>query len=243
MISIVTAARNCSSTIGSCLDSVSSQTYKDVEHIVVDGASTDGTLRILRQHKSKPFVLSEPDSGIYEALNKGFSIASGSIIGVLHADDSYTDQYSLERVYEAFLRSKPDYIYGDVRMKRADGHVVRYWKAGLLTEGRIFCSQIPHPTIFLSRNLVRQLNPPFDQTYRIAADLKQQLVFANLLGARGLYLPMPIVDVRLGGLSTSSPRAYFNGWVESRRAWNEVHGSGGAMYVLRKLLHKLPGLL
>jgi hypothetical protein len=127
-------------------------------------------------------------------------------------------------------------------MVKFSGGVSRYWKSGHLVEGRITSSQIPHPSIFLSRKLVDRLNPYFDSSYEIAADLKQQLFFVNILKAKGSYIEAPFVRMRLGGKSTASMASYAKGWFESRRAWNEVHGKGGLLYVFKKVLLKVKGL-
>lgn len=242
-ISIVTVTYNCVSVLEQCLDSVVAQSYKNVEHAVIDGASTDGTLDVLQAHFRQLAVLvSEPDNGIYEALNKGFSLSTGDIVGILHSDDCFYDSTVLARVAAAFEDPDVDYVYGDIEMVRHDGRVARYWKTGKFPDGRITRAQIPHPALFLSRRLINQLNPVFDSGYRISADLKQQLIFANLLRVRGAYIPQPLVRMRIGGMSTSNLSSYLLGWKESCRAWNEVHGSGGTFFVVKKVLSKLSGI-
>ncbi len=234
---------NSVATILDCLHSIRSQTYTNIEHIVVDGGSEDGTIGILKEHlKNIDALLIEPDNGIYDALNKGFSIASGGIIGIMHSDDTYYDESVLDRVALLFKNPKIDYVYGDINMIDDFGVTKRYWKTGKLKKGRISSNQIPHPALFLSKKLVDKLIPPFDDSYKIAADLKQQLIIANVLCAEGVYLRAPLVKMRIGGASTKNLRAYLNGWTESRRAWNEVHGSGGAFYVLKKITSKIQGI-
>jgi glycosyltransferase involved in cell wall biosynthesis len=241
-ISVVTATWNAARTLQYCLDSVARQTYRNLEHIVVDGSSSDGTLDVINKNIEKIDVFkSERDNGIYDALNKGFKLSTGDVVGILHSDDFYYDNYVLERVIDVFRDSSIDYVYGDVQIINRFGGQVRYWKAGPLLDGKITSTQIPHPSLFLSRRLVQELEPPFDSSYRIAADLKQQLIFANVLGAKGGYVPSPLVKMRIGGVSTANFQAYREGWKESRRAWNEVHGHGGAMYVLKKVFSKLKG--
>ena len=242
-ISIVTAMFNCVEFAHGCLYSIQSQSYNHTESIVIDGASKDGTLDVLQTHRSQLAVLvSEPDGGIYDALNKGFDLSTGDIIGILHSDDRFYDSTVLSRVAEAFEDPSIDYLYGDIEMVRPDGSVARYWKTGEFRGGRITGAQIPHPALFLSRRLVEQLNPVFDSSYRISADLKQQLIFANVLRAKGAYIPEPLVRMQIGGASTASLSSYWLGWKESRRAWNEVHGSGGTFFVVKKVLSKLSGI-
>ena len=242
-ITVITATYNCVSFIDGCLSSVASQSHPDIEHIVIDGASTDGTLDVLQAHREQLGVLvGEPDRGIYDALNKGFALSTGDIIGILHSDDRFYDSSILSRVAEAFGDPSVDYVYGDIEMVRPDGSVVRYWKTGEFLSGRIIDAQIPHPALFLSRRLVDQLHPAFDSSYRISADLKQQLIFANVLRTKGAYIPQPLVRMQIGGTSTASLSSYLLGWKESRRAWNEVHGSGGTFFVVKKVLSKLSGI-
>jgi hypothetical protein len=154
----------------------------------------------------------------------------------------FYDNNVLDRVANAFKDDSIDYVYGDIVMVSNTNDVKRYWKAGPLSNGRIASSQIPHPGLFMSRKLLMQIKPPFDISYRISADLKQQLIFANILHAKGVYIPEPLVKMTLGGTSTINLRAYLKGWHESRRAWNEVHGHGGALYVVKKVLSKVKGI-
>jgi len=242
-ISVVTVTWNAARTLQQCIDSIAKQTYRNLEHIVVDGASSDGTLNLIRENVEHIDVfVSERDSGIYDALNKGFELSTGDVVGILHSDDYYYDEFVLEKVAEAFEDSSISFVYGDVQVIDSRGRQVRYDRAKPLVDGRIRSTQLPHPSLFLSRSLIRSLGTPFDSSYRISADLKQQLIFANILGAKGRYISSPLVKMRIGGTSTRNFRAFFEGWKESRRAWNEVHGSGGAIYVLKKVVSKLKGL-
>lgn len=242
-ISIVTATWNSAQTLQECLNSISRQSYKNFDHIIIDGMSTDDTLKIIKNNIEKIRIFkSEPDHGIYDALNKGFALSIGDVVGILHSDDVFYDEEVLSKVAIAFGDPEIDYVYGDIEMIDGGGRLVRYWKAGLLKNGKIKSTQIPHPALFLSRKLIERINPIFDPSYFIAADLKQQLIFANILNAKGKYINSPLVKMRVGGTSTANFGAYLKGWRESRRAWNEVHGSGGGLYVFKKILSKLKGL-
>ena len=242
-ISIVTATWNSAQTLQECLNSVHRQSYKYVDHIIIDGVSTDDTLKIIKNNIEKICMYkSEPDRGVYDALNKGFALSVGDIVGILHSDDVFYDDEVLSKVAMAFGDSEIGYVYGDIEMIDKGGRLVRYWRAGLLENGKIKSTQIPHPALFLSRKLIQRMDPIFDSSYRIAADLKQQLIFANILNVKGKYIDLPLVKMRVGGTSTANFEAYLEGWRESRRAWNEVHGSGGWVYVFKKVLSKLKGL-
>jgi glycosyltransferase involved in cell wall biosynthesis len=242
-ISIITVTYNSVETILDCLNSIQSQTYPNIEHIVIDGGSEDGTIELLKKnHKNIDYLLIEMDNGIYDALNKGFSMASGGVVGIMHSDDTYYDESVLERVALLYKKPNIDFVYGDINMVDNFGVTKRYWKTGELKGGRIFSNQIPHPTLFLSKKLVDKLIPPFDDSYKIAADLKQQLIIVNILCAEGAYIKAPLVNMRIGGTSTKNLSAYVKGWFESRRAWNEVHGRGGAFYVFKKIIFKIQGI-
>jgi len=242
-VSIVTVVYNRVGSILKAIASIKSQSYENIEHIVIDGGSTDGTLELLRNNLwPSAILISEPDGGIYDALNKGFSLATGDIIGILHSDDLFSNESTINRVVSAFKDCDCDYVYGDIIMVDKNGSIKRNWRPGSLPSGRIINKQIPHPSLFLSRTLLNKISPPFDSSFKISADLKQQLYFANVLKARGFYLPTPLVIMATGGASTFSFRSYLLGWVESRKAWNDIHGSGGLFYVLRKVLSKIPGI-
>lgn len=242
-VSIVTAVFNRVYCIENAIKSVQQQSYKNIEHIIIDGASTDGTLaRISESINDKSILISERDLGIYDALNKGFLRASGDIIGILHSDDIFFDDQVIEKVVFAFENQCPDFVYGDIVMISDDDKIKRYWRSGQLKGGFITAAQIPHPALFISKDLLSILKQPFDPSYKIAADLKQQLIIANKLRCKGTYISCFFVKMKIGGLSTSSLSAYIEGWVESRRAWNEVHRSGGFRYVIRKVLSKFSGI-
>jgi glycosyltransferase len=134
------------------------------------------------------------------------------------------------------------FVYGDILMVDNHGRTVRNWKTGVLKADRLEGRQIPHPAFFVRRELLNNIGLAFDPTLRIAADLKQQLILINKLGARGSYLPRALVKMRLGGTSTASLGSYVTGWKESARAYNDVFGRGGHLFTLLKVLSKLGGL-
>lgn len=206
-ISIITATRNCAGTLADCLASVAGQSYPDREHIVIDGASTDGTLAILEAHHPQLAVLiSEPDRGIYDALNKGLTQASGEVIGFLHADDVYADAEVLTRIAAAFADPAVDAVYGDlVYVSQADtDRVIRYWRAGEYRSARLHWGWMPpHPTLYLRRALYER-HGIFNLRYRIAADYDLMLRLLSRLTGRVVYLPQ--VRMRLGGISNHKLR-------------------------------------
>jgi glycosyltransferase len=241
--SVVTVCFNSATTIADTLRSVATQTHPDVEHIVVDGASRDATMEVVRREGSHvaQFV-SEPDNGIYDAMNKGLFLATGDVVAFLNSDDRYADASVLSDVATAFATEGCDYVYGDIQMVNEAGRLVREWKTGTVPAEGLTDSQIPHPALFVRRPLLAGITPPFDPSYRISADLKQQLILVNKLRARGAYLRRSLAVMRMGGASTGGLSNYVAGWRESTRAFNEVHGKGGCWYTIKKVFSKLRGV-
>ena len=239
-ISIITVCYNSSATIAGTLRSVSTQQYSKVEHIIVDGASKDNTVEIVqRLGKHVAHLVSEPDRGIYDAMNKGLALATGDFVGFLNSDDNYSDDAVLADVVQAFLTADTDYVYGDLLMMNGMGEIVRNWRTGDVPHEGLVRMQIPHPALFVRRTLLTGIDPAFDPSYRIAADLKQQLILINKMRAKGVYIRRPLVHMRLGGASTNSLFSYISGWIESARAYDEVFGSGGWVYTTRKVFSKI----
>ena len=240
-ISVVTAVYNRRQTIGQALDSVLSQSHSAIESIVIDGASTDGTLAILELYRSSLSVLSsERDHGIYDALNKGIKHATGDVVGFLHADDVFENSEVLAKVAAAFDDPVIDAVYGDLVYVQRDNikKVIRYWRSGhyddfALTRGWM----PPHPTFYVRRSVYERLGG-FDTRYRIAADYDTVLRFLAVGRIRTAYIPEVLVRMRAGGISNRSLITIVRKSLEDidvlRR--NEV---GGAWTLLNKNLRKL----
>lgn len=240
-ISIVTATYNCAETIVDALRSVSEQTYPYVEHVIIDGASRDGTLDLIESHRtSKVVAFSEPDRGIYDALNKGLARSTGEVVGFLHADDVFADREVLKWVVEAFSDPNVDVVYGDLQYVRRNdlSHVVRYWRsqpftAGLLSRGWM----PPHPTMYVRRSLYEKLGG-FDTRYRIAADYEFILRLFSFPGLCAFYIPRVMVKMRVGGVSNRSLKNMARKSLEDLRALR-AHQVGGVMTLAWKNLSKL----
>lgn len=206
-ISIITVAYNSAKTIADTLNSVGVQTHPNVEHIVVDGASTDETLALVRNHPNPNIrLVSEPDKGIYDALNKGIRLATGEVVGFMHSDDLFADAPVLQRVAAAFADPQIDAVYGDLQYVRKDNHdeVVRYWQAGAFSRTRLRWGWMPpHPTFYVRRSVYARLGM-FDTSYRIAADYDCMLRFLGAGDVRVAYIPHVLVKMRLGGASNRS---------------------------------------
>jgi glycosyltransferase involved in cell wall biosynthesis len=241
-ISVITATWNCVETVGDCLASVAGQSYPDLEHILIDGGSRDGTLEVLQAHCDRLAVLvSEPDGGIYDALNKGIARATGEVVGLLHADDVYADGDVLARVAAAFADPAVEAVYGDlVYVAREDtGRVIRYWRSGAFRPARLRRGWMPpHPTLYLRRALYARFGV-FDTRYRIAADYDLMLRMLTQMSGRVLYLPEVLVRMRVGGVSNRSLGKILQKSLEDYRALraNRVGGLGALAW---KNLSKLP---
>jgi glycosyltransferase involved in cell wall biosynthesis len=242
-VSIVTVCFNSAKTIAQTLASVANQLGVEQEHIIVDGGSTDATMTIVRELGSTVSrSISEPDRGIYDAMNKGLDLATGDLIAFLNSDDRYADANVLAEVVAAFDSGRCDFVYGDLQMINNDGQVVRHWKTGDIPATGLAGTQIPHPVLFIRRQLLSQLKPAFDPSYRISADLKQQLILINKMRAKGVYVRRPLALMSMGGASTAHLSGYMAGWRETVRAYNEIFGGGGWWFTAKKVTSKVSSL-
>lgn len=209
-ISIVTAVYNREETISDCLSSIDGQTLKPFEHIVIDGKSQDSTLAILNaEERSYRQVFSEPDSGIYDAINKGIGKCRGEIIGVLHSDDLFAGEDIIEKVSNFFEANNCDLIYGDLCYVRKNdtSKTVRYWKAGEFDVKNLKLGWMPpHPTVFFRASLLRDYGF-FNASYKISADYDWLLRILSQNFSIG-YLPSTLVKMRVGGASNKMSQLF-----------------------------------
>ncbi len=205
-VSIVTVCFNSAATLPATLASVASQTGADIEHIVIDGGSTDGTAAILESHRPQlAYVISEPDHGIYDAMNKGVRQAKGQIIAFLNADDVYAHEQVIAHVVQAMEREHLDALFGDVAFVSADDpmRIRRRYSSARFTPTRIAWGWMPaHPALFLRREVFERVGP-FRTDYRIAGDFEfvARAFWPGTLRYR--HLPEVLVKMRTGGISTS----------------------------------------
>jgi len=202
--SIITVTYNSSLTLADTLSSVSSQDYPDIEYILIDGGSTDSTLELINSSARVDQLLSEPDAGIYDAMNKGIKRATGDVIGFLHSDDIYAQPDVLSCVAERFKRSNLDALYGDIVyfQNNAGRDVVRKYRSHRFAPNMIGWGWMPaHPSLFLKRH-VYETYGLFKTDYKIAGDYEYvaRIFHANLLKYE--YLPEVLVKMRMGGVST-----------------------------------------
>lgn len=225
-VSIITVVYNGAQTIRDCLESVRNQSYPRVEHIVKDGGSTDGTLHIIEEYKSYlAKVVSEPDNGIYDGMNKGLRLATGDVIGILNADDIYAGPDVLSKVVKTFSEKKVDSCYGD--LVYVDGkdtnRVVRYWRSGDFVPRKFYWGWMPpHPTFFVRREVFDKYGL-FNLALGTAADYELMLRFLLKHRITSAYLPEIIVKMRSGGASNASLRNRLRANRMDRLAW-KVNG-------------------
>lgn len=207
-ISIITVTYNCSDVLNHCLTSVKNQSYKNIEHIVIDGGSSNNTMELLKAKKNQlSFLLSEPDKGVYDAMNKGIENAKGDIIGFLNADDFYANHKVLSKVADLFKsNSKLDACYADLNYvnPKDTTKIIRYWKSnkfvsGLFSKG--WCP--PHPTFFVRSSIYKKYGK-FNLKYRISSDVDLMIRFLEVYRIRTKYVSEVWVKMRLGGISNSS---------------------------------------
>lgn len=208
-ISIITAVFNAAGTIEETLLSVAQQSHPEVEHVVVDGASSDATPEIIARHRDKlTRVVSEPDHGVYDAMNKGIKRASGDVIGFLNADDVYASKDVLSRVVDIMERERLDALFGDVEFFRPEDptRTVRRYRSARFSPDQIALGWMPaHPALFLRRQVYESYGL-FRTDYRIAGDFEYcaRIFHSNKLVYRSL--PETLVRMRTGGISTSGWR-------------------------------------
>lgn len=240
-LSVITVCMNAQDTIAEAVQSVHRQSHGEVEHIVVDGGSTDRTLSVLEQHRDGiARLVSESDSGLYDAMNKGIAMATGDYVGFLNADDAYAHDHVLELVADAFDRASCDAAYGDLVYvdARDTSSVLRYWRSSSFRKGLLQAGWIPpHPTLFVRTLLLRELGG-FDTRLRYQSDVKFMLRLFHRDSVTSHYIPEVLVRMRTGGHSNSSLRNIVLGNLEAYRAARELGIAKSPIWVARKFLHR-----
>jgi glycosyltransferase involved in cell wall biosynthesis len=206
-ISIITVVLDNKSEVEYCINCVLNQSYKNVEYIIVDGGSTDGTVDIIRKYeKSISMWISEPDRGIYDAMNKGIEIASGDVIGFLNADDVYYNSDVLKNIASVMNNPNTDACYSDLVYvdKNNLNKVVRYWRSCEFQTGFFSKGRVPaHPTFFARKSIYGRYGT-FDLSYKLAADFELMARFLERHKIRVKYIPMVSVKMRVGGATNKS---------------------------------------
>ncbi|MDI9866150.1 glycosyltransferase family 2 protein [Flectobacillus sp. DC10W] len=220
-ITIITVSFNSEATIRQTIDSVLSQDYPNVEYIVVDGASKDGTVDILKSYGDRIKYISEKDKGIYDALNKGLKLATGDVVGTIGSDDFLPNSSVLDHVAEAFIQTGKDVIYGDLQYINPDNDkkIVRYWSSGeYKVENWLKGWMPPHLSCYIKREaFVKYGNYITDFTCSGDYELMLRMMYKHRLSAG--YIPEVLMTMRNGGTSTASWKHRYRANMEDRRAW------------------------
>lgn len=244
-ISVITVSYNNASTIQDTITSIASQDHSDVEHIVIDGASTDGTVDIVNSAQSVRRLISEPDNGIYHAMNKGIAIATGDIVGTLNADDFYIDNSVLTEVAKVFSHPSVDACYADLVYVDAKdtNKIVRYWQSQTYRTGLFKHGWMPaHPTFFVRRHLYDELGN-FDLEFNIQSDFELTMRFLEIYRINSVYIPKILVKMRMGGVSNNSVKTIIKGNIEAYRACKKNHLAITPLFNLQKILSRIPQFL
>lgn len=224
-ISIITVVFNAEQTIADALNSVATQTHPNIEHIVIDGASTDSTLQVIKANAERlANIVSEPDTGIYHAMNKGIRLATGDVIGILNADDVYQDSSVLAQVARAHADDALDACYADLVYVKPNNldYVSRYWRSKSHTPKLCFDGWMPaHPTLFLKKRVYEQAGL-FDANLKYQSDLEFCARIFEVHKITSQYIPELWVRMRLGGVSNNSWRTMLEGNWESYKALKEL---------------------
>lgn len=221
-VSLITVVLNGVDVLGTALHSVATQSYPHIEHIIIDGGSTDGTLDLVASYGSKiSTLLSEPDRGLYDAMNKGLALATGDIIGILNADDLLAHPHVIKNIVDKMTATGADSLYADLTYvaKDAPDQVVRYWKSGPFKRSSFKYGWMPpHPTFYVKRHVYNQFGV-FDTQFKSAADYELMLRLLYKQGISTCYLPEVTVRMRVGGKSNASLLNRLLANQEDQAAW------------------------
>jgi glycosyltransferase involved in cell wall biosynthesis len=239
LVSIITATLNSRSTIEDTIRSVLGQIYKNIEYIVVDGGSTDGAMDIVNKYRNRiSKIISEPDRGIFDGMNKGALAASGDIIGFLNADDTFYDNTVIQRIVSEFNDGTIDCVYGDlVYVSRLDPErVTRVWRSRAFCDGLFEKSWTPaHPTFYCKKALYERLGL-FRTDFKLAADAELMYRFLQKGRARSKYINANLVRMKDSGASNSGINSTI---VITREMKKAISENGGRFNLIKYLFFKM----
>ncbi len=241
-VSIITASYNSAAKIQDTINSVAAQDYPNIEYIIIDGGSVDGTLDIIKQNESKiSHYLSEKDKGIYDALNKGIRIASGDIIGFLNSDDVYDNNHIVSDIVNTLTQNQADIIFGDITYhsdKEGKRKMIRYWKSNNFNHKSLKYGWMPaHPSLYCTKEVYNSCGF-YDDSFMIAADYDFMLRLFNCTNYKKIYLPQVIVNMDTGGISNNSLKNILQKSKEDYRAIRK-NNIGGFYTVFFKNFRKI----
>lgn len=242
-VSVITVCYNSEKTIASTLDSIASQTHDNIEHVIVDGGSTDDTVNIVKQKlRDGDVFVSEPDEGLYDAMNKGVDLSTGDIVGVLNSDDFYESDDAVATVVEMFRHTpEADLVFGDVVFVSPDNlsKVIRLYRAAHFRPWKLrFGWMPPHPATFVRKGAYERVGK-YRLDMRIAADYDMFVRWLLVAGLKWKYLDRVLVRMRAGGVSTSGIRSSIRLNREIVRACRDNGVYTNLLLVLSKIPFKL----
>ena len=241
-ISIITVAFNSVKTIQDTIESILLQDYKNIEYIIIDAGSSDGTIEIIKSFGDKiSYFISESDHGIYDGMNKGIKAASGDLIGILNSDDFYPNNFILSNVAKTFVNNQCDAVYGDLVYVRDynKNKIVRYWQAGDYSALKIKNGwMLPHPTFFVKKSIYDRFGL-YNTELKSAADYEMILKLLYKQNISVKYIPMILVNMRMGGASNSSLINRIKANKEDGLAWTKNQLNKPMFIRIKKPLQKV----
>ena len=218
-VSIITITYNAKNTIFNSLNSVFSQSYKNIEHIIVDGDSKDNTVKICKEFNHISKLISEPDKGVYDAFNKGIKLATGDVIGFLNADDTFYNENSIQDIVDAFSNNEIDIVYGNLDYVNEEGKVIRNWISKPYEKELVKKAWMPaHPSFYCKKEVYDRLGD-YNDSFKIAGDFELCLRFLEVNKVSSYYLNNKLVKMLVGGISNNGLKSKLTIFKEELRAF------------------------
>jgi glycosyltransferase involved in cell wall biosynthesis len=238
-VSIITISFNAMVTIKKTLLSVANQSYKNIEHIIVDGNSKDNTIDICKSYSHISKIISEPDKGVYDAFNKGIKLATGDVIGFLNADDVFFNENSVQEIVNTFSNKEIDIVYGNLDYINKEGKVIRNWISRPYQKGLVKKAWMPaHPSFYCKKEVYDRLGG-YNDSFKIAGDFELCLRFLEINNIPSFYLNKKVVKMLVGGISNSGLKSKWIIFKEELRAFKinniSVNPISFFFYKLKKL--------
>lgn len=242
LITVVTVSYNSIKTISDTLDAVAIQTHPNIEHLIIDGSSKDGTVEVVRSHANRQIkLISEPDRGIYHAMNKSLALAKGEVVGFLNSDDIYANNEVLTRIADAFKDPLVDACYGDlVYVNQDNSRIVRCWNSRPFRKGDFAKGWCPaHPTFYVRKSVVNKLGF-FDTSYTLASDVEFMMRYLECGHVYARYIPQVLVRMRLGGATNQS---WANVIRQNKQIFSALRKNGirfsRILFIINKLINRI----
>lgn len=241
-ISIITPSYNSRQTIERTIKSVLSQKNVEIEYIIIDGVSKDDTLQIINKYSDRiAKIISEPDKGIYDAMNKGIGLATGEIIGIINSDDYLANDSVLADVAAGFAASDVGAVYGDISYfeEGEENRTVRIWRAGEFNEKKLNSGwAMPHPALFVQKSVYNKIGL-YRTDMKLAADYEFMLRLLKLYKVKVAYLPKILTRMQSGGVSGRNLKFRMTGWNELKKCWLVNNLKLPPFFILRRVLSKV----